>query len=392
MKKIALLIPLLLLLLGCENDFRYDYYTVDDDMLRVIDFSYETTELAPGDTAVLIATFAGYTENLTTTSIEWRSSWNIITNPVGADVVVDDNPLTLISNEKVDSTDHTATFRLSFKIPDSIMYQSEGIPEQWGNIFQFIDKSIDPSQLNLPATKTEMLQRIELVKANPGLIDAGKITGEMITAISQLFTVIFKIEARPLQGDKVVDTYGRKVFHAVRFNKWFEDVPGVYQNLAPRFDSLKIYELTKGTAISDDLIFDKSAIVGTHTLVNDTIRIPATTVNDLLMVIYPSERDITMSLEQALKSVKDTVTANLGDEFYELSSYDRTKGGSFTFDDSYDGENGRITTYGYRLEVNKVENAYKPSTYWFRIDDEDDDVSQRPRGSAIQEVTIVAAE
>lgn len=391
MKKILVLLPLLLLLLSCENDFKYDYFTIDDDMLRVIDFSFETTELAPGDTAVLIATFAGYTENLNVGSIEWRSSWNIITNPLGANIIVDDNPL-ICTEEKVDSTDHTATFRITFEIPDSIMYISEGIPEQWGDIFKYIDKSIDPSELNLPVTKTEMLQMIEMLKQNPQLIENGTIPGEMVTAVSQLFSVIFRIEARPRDGDKVLHSYGRKVYHSVRFNSWFETSPGIYQNHAPTLDSVFLYELKKGSVVSEDLMFDKSAIVGRHALVNDTIRVPAAGENDLLLVLYPRERDITMSLEQALLATKNGTTANLGDEFYELTVYDRTEGGSFSLDDRLENESNRITTYGYRVSIDPINNAVVPSTYWFRIDDGDDDVSHRPRGSAIQEITIVPSE
>lgn len=392
MKQIMILLPLLMLLLSCENDFRYDYYTIDDDMLRVIDFSFETTELAPGDTAVLYATFAGYTENITVGAIDWRSSWNIVTNPVGADVIVDDNPLLIISEELFDSSEHTATLRLTFQIPDSIVYQSGGIPEKWGDIFQYIDKSIDPDALGLPTTKVEMLQLVEMLRDNPALIESGMVTGEMLTAISQLFTVIFKIEARPLQGDKVLDAYGRKVFHAARFNRWFEGTPAVYQNKAPRFDSLCVYELKKGTVVSDNLLFDASAIISTHKVVNDTLRVPSDEESDLLLVIYPSERDITMSLEQALLSVKNKSTANLGDEFYDLTVYDRTEEGSYKLGELLENETGRITSYGFKLEVSKVNNLLQPSTYWFRIDDDDDDVAHRPRGSAIQEVTILAAE
>lgn len=391
MKKI-LLLPLLLLLISCEPNFTYDYYTVDDGMLRVIDFSFEKTELAPGDTAVLYATFAGFTDSVSTANLNWRASWNIITNPVGSNVIVDDVPLSVITEEVVDSTDHTKVIRLTFKVPDSVLYHSEGIPENWGDMFKYIDKSINPAELGLPATKTEMLSFIELAAANKELINNGGLKPEMVDAMSQLFSVIFKIEAVPAHGDKILDSYNRKVFHSVRYHSRFDDVAGVYQNSAPRFDSLKLYRLQKGTTISDDLVFDGSAIKSVHYLQNDTIRVPNDPDASYLLMIHPSERDVTISLEQALlTSLSDSGTASLGGEYYDLYAFDRTDKGSFRLGASYDTEEGFMSFFGYDIAVSQNEGL-KPSTVWFRIDDGDDDVSHRPRGSVMQEVTFVFEE
>ena len=94
-----------LLFLGCVQ-FPTSFNWIESDEIRVLDYIYEPTEAAPGDTVTLFAVFAG--DTITPMDVQWNVSYKLGGNSFNLDIADSVVPLVYTS---VDTAFSQNTFK-----------------------------------------------------------------------------------------------------------------------------------------------------------------------------------------------------------------------------------------------------------------------------------------
>ena len=116
-----------LLFLGCST-FPTSYNRIESDKVRLIDFIYEPSEAAPGDTVTIKAIFSG--KEITPEELSWKVSTRVVKNIYGMDTAFDIHPLQY-KTEQCYFSDNTSCISVEMVIPEDILYQSPMIPDDW---------------------------------------------------------------------------------------------------------------------------------------------------------------------------------------------------------------------------------------------------------------------
>lgn len=248
MKKYLLII--VLLIAGC-SEFPTKYEVIEQDKVRLLGFFYEPVDAAPGDTVALKAVFAG--KKVTADMIDWSVSWKVATNVYGFDTAYDRQPLQCVPKNSYFS-DQTSCIEVSFIIPDSIMYNSPMIKNDWITMMPAEYRDLIPEDLRR-LKRNEVLdtltQLAAMVKsANDQqlqLIDAslGESTLRDLAGMLQLFTVQSQVFADVKGSHLIEDDY------TVRFNRVFNRLsPEIFRvNTNPVIDSVLVYKVNKKNLI-----------------------------------------------------------------------------------------------------------------------------------------------
>jgi hypothetical protein len=291
MEKITSIIitALLAILAGCA-DFPTSYERIGEGEIRVLDFTYEPAEAAPGDSVTLTAIIAGESIG----PIDWNVSWNVVTDKYGTETAMDYQPLHYTDVQApVFSSARTVSIR--FRIPDDLLGQSAGISDNWIDAFPLSARQAIPDSLK-SISKHTLLQALalfaakapawdSLVKTNPTVEDSlmefpeyrmyTTVFVPMAPAILQAFTARCMVQAKI---DGYPDVRSR---YTVRYNSKLSFIPHVYKNSNPVITRMGIYSVEKanlsrfdpndaqGFSFESITLFDLSGAAPVH----DTIMI-----------------------------------------------------------------------------------------------------------------------
>jgi hypothetical protein len=248
MKKYILIA--MLLLAGC-SEFPTKYEVIESEKVRLLDFIYEPADAAPGDTVTLKAIFAG--RDVTVDMIDWSVSYKVAMNVYGFDTSYDAQPLEC--NPQIESfSDRTSCVKLSFVIPDSIMYQSPMIKNNWTSGMPSEYRELIPEEIS-------MLDRNQILDTLAHLASVIKSADENelkfleaafgedylrnLAGLLQIFTVKIHLFADVKGSHMIQDDF------SVRYNRVFNRLsPKNYRvNSNPVIDSVLVYKVNKKSAI-----------------------------------------------------------------------------------------------------------------------------------------------
>jgi len=261
MKKILVLITTSFILSfsfsGCGT-FPTSYDHIEDNKVRVIDFTFEPCEAAPGDTVKMTALFAG--RNVSMEDIDWTVAWKMAQNGYGVTEPLDPQDIDYIEPpQQKKISDQMSAITFSFKVPEDIMVKSPMIPDDWTSQFPEAVRNNIP-QYYKSMSKSELLNNFDVMI---NMLKSGAIStdSQMISALpllSQFLTVKFRVTANiKTAGFKVIRDY------SVRYNSKLCEIPGVHvlKNNNPVIDSIGIFKVH----VSNLSKFDTSKYKGEFT-------------------------------------------------------------------------------------------------------------------------------
>ena len=229
------------LFLGCAQ-FPTSFNWVESDRIRVLDFIYEPTEAAPGDTVTLFAVFAG--DSIKPLDLQWNVSYKLGGNSFNLEIA--DSIVPLIYTP-VDTTfsQNTFTVAIQFRIPDDVMKKSSMIPEDWSSsIPEQFQQYVPPEILSM--SKKEFLDTVESLIGQP--VDT--VMQFYLPLIMELLTIKIRLFANvkgvlPVRSD-----------YTVRYNSHFADVPRVNVNTNPLINRIGVYKVKGANLLSFDTTKD----------------------------------------------------------------------------------------------------------------------------------------
>ena len=286
------------------EEFEYKYRKLDGDMIRPFSYRFANPELSPGDTAELSVIFSG--KKISLDDISWNVCWNIYTDRYGNMAPRDERPLKIIGNLLLTDTDdgHSQTVTLKFKVPDSVLYDSDVIPQNLNEMAAMYGIKIPGT--DFPMGKADVLQWFEKLAEYPAMQKSFTFEqGAVINGLSQVFSLLFEVY---VDFPRTVSSAERaKIRNTVRYHNKLSGVKGIYINENPEIMDIKVFAMNE----KDASVFNKSnseEIFGS----GDTVNIPVNRNKTIFMEIYASPKDSLLTVEQAFSA------RNVNVEQYEM--------------------------------------------------------------------------
>lgn len=359
----------IILFFGCDG-FSTSYERIDDREFRLLDFIYDPVEIAPGDSFMLIAVFAGKDMIANNIDIDWQISFDVSTNIFGETAVVDSIPIDSVA-DRVNSffSANTQTVAFRIKIPNDIIRASSAIPHNWVNMLPSSIRGMVPREY-ADLTKDEVVDIIDSLADNwNGNVD---IEGgeEVLRTLLQFFTVPIRISARLIDpGSKFERGHTIISTHSVRYNRRFLPVTTINTN--PIIDDVVVYKVR-----GDIDNFDDKSGRDYETILLDNSGTDSIIIENgfsYFLDARSENRDVMWSFDGNLITERHRIFRHFqlgGENFHEV---DHTK--YLTIDNST-GKIGvpddrRITEF----------------TFWTTVTDEILNVRLHPQGSALAEVS-----
>ncbi len=389
-----LLLLLLLVFLGCAK-FDRNYDQVDKDMVRVIDFSFENPDLAPGDTAVMYTIFAG--KKITPADIRWSVSWDISGSQYAGEVASKEQELEGFFIQPVTMPDlvteqNTQAFKVTFIIPKDVIRVSSRMDEDWsgqlnldfGELLDSIGhKTIEPSAFGLPETKSEMIDTLEALAANHTLITPEGFNGSRIELASQILTTPFQINA------DITGSNRKMLRHSIRYHNKFEGVDGVFINEKPEIGEISIAKY-KGSDITKSDIHKKSPLE-TEVVIGDTLSMKFDTDKyTYMMKVSLKKKDQSITLQKVFEAVSASKVGESSFEKYDAFLFLKEDNELFKFElyNNNLDDLAKDPEPNLYLKIKPKNNDVGPVTMWYKLFDARSGVMDRPRGSVVKELTI----
>jgi len=229
-----------LALAGCEQ-FSTSYQRIDAGEFRLLNFIYEPADVAPGDTLLLTAVFAGRDVGDLDDHIDWWLSFDVLVDLFGRTTVVDSMRFEAARVERTTAhfSDNTQTVAFRIPIPANIVRTTPSIPHRWVSMLpQYMQDSFPPELANMD--KGQMAEMIEMA-ADMGI--------PLDPSILQLFTVPIRIMAKMSGPGGRPHTIISN--HTVRYNRRFHSA-GMPINNNPVVDSVVVYKVMGRDLITFD--------------------------------------------------------------------------------------------------------------------------------------------
>lgn len=394
--------------INCGTLFPTSYARIDEDRVRILDYSYEPAEAAPGGFVTVSTIFAGEWISLFPHDINWTVSFNVVSNNYGVDTALDIKPLMMFGISYHHFSNNTLRIVWSFRIPDSVVFESAAIPEDWASLLPaeyqpeipaFI-KSLSRNELisftHDLATRAKKWG--EILTDNPGAEDSlmqadsvyslyRNIYSPYIPALLQLLTIRIRLFSDIRGVQKVRSTY------SVRYNSCFAGISGsrVYVNENPVIDSIGIYKVKKENLQYFDpkegkyeyefiRLFSEeysSEILGVPDLIQP---VEIDRKCSYFVAGFAGEPDSSMTIQSAMQNGPATVEGLSTQWYFQLDSTE-------TVDVSpYDFMN--ITNMGNFIELLHPPEDEKVQTFilWLEVNDYLLNEINRPQGSTLKEV------
>jgi hypothetical protein len=372
------------------TEFSTSYQSIDEGEFRMLNFMFSPADIAPGDSATLIAVFAGKKKDLRN-DIDWRVSFNVAVNNYGMETAVGSDPIDKhgrLVNRTFSKNTQTIAFR--FKIPENIVRKSASIPENWTDMLPPYIRSALPKEF----TSTTKNQMIDFIEKRLEDIGNGDYVYEdymhdirLLPALLQFFTVPIIITAN-------VKNEGRQhkiqCSHSVRYNRHFNHYLGDYipVNRNPRIDSVLVHKV-KGDNI---MRFDNPGgkqYTSFNLDFSDTTEIIIEDGYSYFLEWYSNPFDQTLTMDAALLAA----APHLGSTYvtkekhyaYWQFQMDKNEKKNVPFNKQMDIDN--VLGRNSRLIVPK-DKSIKNVTLWATVRDEVINEKLRPRGSTLGEYQV----
>lgn len=372
-----------LLLVSCAPEFDREWENIDEDMIRPMDFTFETADVAPGDTVVVHAWFAG--KDLDLMAINWEISWDIVTLEYGEEKpfnIQSLNPYMVEAPTIVNRASGAQVVRFSFEVPEDVLETNIEVQK---NFKEFLEE-MDVAGTGLPTTISGILGYMNyyaaMSPAEKALVDREE--GSVLNALSQIFTSQFRLYAR---YDGLPSTYKQ---HGVRMNRKLDGINGVYVNKNPLMGNMRLYSIP-----GDVDEFDKTKLPE-GTTVTEPVGNVLTYVNDpnrtLVLSVDVANKDSLLTLDGALEGGDETKIEEIDYVLYKESLGDG-KLFSFTRHFPEGWLHSPVTTMDFFVEldddlVKKHGQAAGDAVLFLKIYDEKWGVSYRPQGTDMREIVL----
>ncbi len=397
---------------SCSPLFPTNYERIDAERVRILDFIYEPAESSPLPTTppypyavVRVATiFAGAGYMLNSQDINWKISYNVLSNNNGVDTALDIQDLWMFKPSEHYFSKKARRYVWTIWIPDSVIFKSASIPEDWISLVP------EDCQSGLPEY-IKALTKTDLISFVHNLAERAIIWGQMLTnnpssedsllqadtlyslyknnysrylpALLQLLTIKIRLFADILGVQKVRSTY------SIRYNSCFKDLPGtpIYVNNNPVIDSIGIYKVNK----KDLEFFDPDdgkyeyefiRLFGTGTPYPDSIQtVEVDKKCSYFVAGFAGEADSSQTLQSALTNGPPTV------EQFSTQWYFQLDEDEIADVSPYDYMNITSTESFIELLHLPEDERVKTFTLWLEVSDYLLNEINRPQGSTLEEVS-----
>lgn len=369
----------LVLLTSCSLDFENVYSKIREDRVRVLELITLTPDNAPGQEVTFQAHFGG--KQFDPTTIEWRVSWQVLNTPFSSDAINEEDlaPYMTVPPTIIRTDSATTVVEFTFQIPDSIIVNNPGIPENWGDLVSYYIPEFDPAIIGLPSTTDSMVALLDSVARLTPAEQAAmpREVGRMLNMVSQILTVQYDIYA------EIPDVPFIRQRYATRYHSLMADVDGIYMNNAPTIDSIVLMKSAK------DDIDNFNPANGTHAsypLRNDTLTIPLRGDSAYWLGVYVTQPDSSLTFEAALDNQSEGIATleKYGQHFfYDSLTYETINFYSWQglFDDS--GFNY------FRVDIDSSVTVGQEGFIWLTILDDKPGVANRQKGRFMQAIPLV---
>jgi len=393
MKSVITIITTVLFLTfaGC-TDFSTSYQNIDEGEFRALSFMFSNAtvipawhsttlaDVAPGDSVMLVAVFAGKKKDLYN-DIDWRVSFNVAVNNYGRETAIGSEPIDK-HGRIIDFSfsQNTQAIAFKFKVPEDIVRKSASIPEKWTDMLPLHIRSVIPKEIT-SMTKNQVIDLIEehekQMRQNGDYTTLGFDT-KFLPALFQLFTVPVIITAD-------IKNEGREhkiqTSHSVRYNSRFHSFPYPYgipvnHNSVIYEDDIILYKV-KGSNITS---FDYKSGKQYESFLLRTWRINEIYVEDgysYFLDRFSNSFDATFTMDAILSgSMYKTTEAQYSYWQFQLDENEK-KNVPFSKQMDIDNTHGRL--------ILPKDRSIKNFTLWITVRDEVINEKLRPRGSAFGE-------
>ena len=394
--------------ISCGTLFPTSYARIDEDRVRILDYSYEPAETAPGKMVTVSTIFAGEWGTLFPHDINWTVSFNLLSNNYGVDTALDSKPLMMFGVSYHYFSKNTLRIVWSFRIPDSVVFESASIPENWTSLIPAEYQPEIPAFIK-SLSRNEIISFIhdlaqraetwgEILTNNPGsedsLLQADSIYSlykndysRYIPALLQILTIRIRLISDIRGVQKVRSTY------SVRYNSCFAGIPGsrVYVNKNPVIDSIGIYKVKKENLQYFDpeegkyeyefiRLFGEDHTSATNGTPDSIQLVEIDRKCSYFVAGFAGEPDSSLTIQSAVQNGPATVEGLATQWYFQLDSTE-------TVDVSpYDFMN--IANMGNFIELLHPPDDEKVKTFvlWLEVSDYLLNEINRPQGSTLKEV------
>ncbi len=383
MKLKKLLLPILsLFVLNSCNEFDRDISNVNGEFPLSLGFEFIEPDFGAGDTVTMRSYWSG-TPKVDPSTLVWDVSWKFYYDRYGDEVVLERESLQpyIVGNiQEIASATETQIFELKIAIPEDVLVNSPGIPNDWSELLMM--NGIDPRVVTIPTTKTAGLAFLDSLAALSPEEQAtiSMDDGLYYNGISQVHTALFRIFC----DNRASGGFNTEVDYSVRYHNAMKDIPGVFSNSAPRTTNRQIFEV-KG----DVKTFEKgkSTIVKTYDVIDDAVEINLDTSNSYFIVTDVTKRDSTITMNKAFTDKEVSF-----EQFIQNNNYNSDAFKSIAFEKQDDQPFQHV---GVAQSVSKIffEEDEKPvmnQQLLVRVLRRDMRIgtSYRPEAAAFEELTI----
>ncbi len=235
MKKILqlLVITLLLAFTSCA-EFERNITHVDGEFPLSLGFEFIEPDFGAGDTVTMRSYWSG-TPKVDPTTLKWDVSWKLSYDSYGQELLLEREPLQpyIVGNiMEVPSSTETQIFDIKIVIPEDIIINSPGIPDNWSGLL--LMNGIDPSEIPIPTTKKASLAMLDsLATLSPeekAMISLEE--GLFYNGVSQIHTALFRIFC----NNRVAGGFNTEVDYSVRYHKALEGIQGTRRVIPEHFE------------------------------------------------------------------------------------------------------------------------------------------------------------
>jgi hypothetical protein len=381
MKKPVLLslIAAAMIMAGCAN-FPTQYTRIEPEKARLLDFIYEPTEAAPGDTVLLRAIFAGRV--VASDELTWSMSQKIMVNEYGTVTALDTVPLDIIP-ESCSFSDRTSCIAFRFVVPPRIIAESPLAPENIVDALPSYYRSYMPEELK-SVTKSSLMAMVDMMASvtDPSMLPVDTAAMALLPVLLQCYTVPMRIYCTIAGDHTILSGY------SVRYNSRFASLPAfnIPVNRNPRIDSIGIYKVHASPLTT----FNPSSPAHNYEFipVADTGVTPVVIDKGYtyFMSVATGIVDSTLSIDAAMGNGTPLPEQHLvlwyvefdKDEMDEVSPYDLPDIGG----DDFSGGKHQSTIAPSR------DVRISGCTAWVKVTDQFLNEYYRPQGSALREVRL----
>lgn len=314
-----------LLITSC-TDFARDIQKTGEFPLA-LGFEFIQPDFGPGDTVTLRTYWTGGDKPTDPSKLNWEVSWEFYWDNYGNPVVLNRQslaPYIVGGIVEQPSESETQIFDIRIAIPEDIILNHRGIPDDWTHILANLSEQADiPDSITVgeytfptPTTKAEVLKLLDFVAAMTPEEQAQipQDFGYYLNGLSQFHTAGFRIYC----DNSASGGFETRVTYSARYHERMKDVPGVFENSAPQVAGAKIYQVAGDHDRFDPINgrYDK-----VYEVTSGAVTIPYNSSNSYFFVADLVQRDSVITTNEAFGSQQASFEEFTSNESYDEDGY-----------------------------------------------------------------------